>query len=182
MVKTEKQVQVHAQVQATKVGYYVVPVETLTQVIYGQPISELPEYMLEELKKIYGEERAKHLDYALYRARNPVNGEVMAHIPGRVAYAALKQAAGIAGKPLKVNAELLGIYFPLNAVVYKVFHVDKPDKPSLTSAEVIPPMAKGVMVWLGDPSEIPSEFKAVREIQIGRWKKTGNGRIQINWV
>ena len=163
------------------ISFTIATAKVLTPIIYGNPVSELPSEVKEYLKARYGDEKLQHLDFAIPRAEHPITRQLMAYIPGTATYAALKIAAGLAGKPVEIPASIIGIYFPESMVSVKTFFIKKADgKPTLMVAEVINPSASstGQLLVLGD---LPQEFK-VPAIQLGKWKKKGFGLIELTWL
>lgn len=161
----------------------VVPVRTMTYVAYGFPYK----YAGETLRKIIHEkyvatgllEDDKHLDFAMPRCVSPFGDKMMPCILGTAVYSAMKEAAGIPGKPLTGSFRILGIYFDEKdvGILVRKQTAEKGQQPILSVTEVVNPGSVGSLVFIG---QLPPELM-VNQITVGRMKKRGFGVISIMW-
>lgn len=138
----------------------------------------LPPDVVKKLREKYGE-LFDHID--CFMERRPCfgkPGELCAVIPGSALYGALKEAAGLAGKPLTGDFSIEAAFFPEDAVSTITSKVTLANgQPSLTTREAIAPGARGLLVVIGD---VPDVLKAPL-IKIGYGKKRGYGTLAIEW-
>jgi len=170
--------------KAMGMGIGVVEVETLTNIAYGFPLK----YIDNETKKILIEKYVKtgviddvnHIDFYVPRCLF-MTGKMVPCVYGTAVTSALKEMAGLAGKPFKYTFSILGIYFDENDVslLVRKITVNKNEQRTQTLAitEIIRSGAHGVLLYEG---QIPPELMVPR-ITLGRLKSKGFGRIIIHW-
>ncbi len=163
----------------------IVSVKTMMYVAYGFPYK----YAGENLRKIINEkyvvtgllEDDKHLDFVMPRCVSPFGDKVMPCILGTAVYSAMKEAAGIPGKPLTGPFRVLGIYFDekdVGILIRKqMAEKGQQPQPTLSVTEVVNPGSVGSLVYIG---QLPPEL-VVNQITVGRMKKRGFGVISILW-
>ena len=165
-----------------------VEVVALTNVAYGLPMK----YIDPKTKSILVEKYVKtgvlddvnHIDFYIPRCLSPITGKMMPCIHGTAVMSALKEAVGLAGRPLKygyTEFSVLGIYFDesdANLLVRKITLAKGEQKSqTLSITEIINSGAHGVLLYEG---QVPSELMAPK-ITIGRMKSRGFGRVLIKW-
>ena len=168
--------------EKTTIG--MIEVEALTSIAYGFPLK----YVDNKTKAILVEKYVKtgviddisHIDFFIPRCLG-INGKMMPCIYGTAVLSAIKEAAGLAGKPLKHDFSVLGIYFDendANLLVRKITVLKNEQRTqTLTITEIINSGARGVLLYEG---QAPQELMVPR-ISIGRMKSRGFGRIIIKW-
>jgi len=178
--KQEKQVS-----REVKPELNIVSVRAMMYVAYGFPYK----YASESLRKIVHEkyvvagllEDDKHLDFVMPRCVSPFGDKVMPCILGTAVYSAMKEAAGIPGKPLTGSFRILGIYFDekdVGVLIRKqMAEKGQQPQPTLSVTEVVNPNSVGSLVYIG---QLPPELM-VNQITVGRMKKRGFGVISIMW-
>ena len=166
-------------------GIGMVEVEALTNIAYGFPLK----YIDNKTKSILVEKYVKtgviddvnHIDFFMPRCLSPIANKMMPCIYGTAVLSALKEMAGLAGKPLKHDFSILGIYFDendVNLLVRKITLVKGEQRTqTLAITEMVNSGAHGVLLYEG---QIPPELM-VPKIVIGRMKARGFGRIIIKW-
>jgi len=174
--------------KAEKPTIGMVEVEALTTIAYGFPLK----YADNRTKAILAEKYVKtgiiddvsHIGFFIPRCLGPINGKMMPCIYGTAVLSAIKDAAGLAGKPLKHDYKdfsVLGIYFDENDVSLLVRKITlakvEQRTQTLTITEVVNSGARGVLLYEG---QIPPEL-VVPRIVVGRMKSRGFGRIIIKW-
>ena len=174
--------------KAEKPTIGMVEVEALTTIAYGFPLK----YADNRTKAILAEKYVKtgiiddvsHIGFFIPRCLSPINGKMMPCIYGTAVLSAIKDAAGLAGKPLKHDYKdfsVLGIYFDENDVSLLVRKITlakvEQRTQTLTITEVVNSGARGVLLYEG---QIPPELMVPR-IVVGRMKSRGFGRIIIKW-
>ena len=172
--------------EKTTIG--MVEVVAQTNVAYGFPLK----YADNKTKAILTEKYVKtgviddisHIDFFIPRCLGPINGKMMPCIYGTAVLSAIKEAAGLAGRPLKHDYHdfsVLGIYFDendANLLVRKITIVKNEQKTqTLAITEIVLSGAHGVLLYEG---QIPPELMVPR-ITVGRMKSRGFGRIIIKW-
>ena len=163
-----------------------VEVEALTNTAYGFPLK----YADNKTKAILTEKYVKagviddisHIDFFIPRCLSPINSKMMPCIYGTAVLSAIKEMAGLAGKPLKHDFSVLGIYFDENDVNLLVRKITlnkggEQRTQTLSITEIITSGAHGVLLYEG---QVPPELMVPR-ITIGRMKSRGFGRIIIKW-
>ena len=165
-----------------------IEVVALTNIAYGSPLK----YADNKTKAILAEKYVKtgviddvsHIDFFIPRCLGPINGKMMPCIHGTAVLSAIKEMAGLAGKPLKYDYHdfsILGIYFDENDVnlLVRKITVSKNEQRTQTLAitEIVTSGAHGVLLYEG---QIPPELM-VPKIVVGRMKSRGFGRIIIKW-
>jgi hypothetical protein len=165
-----------------------IEVVALTNIAYGSPLK----YADNKTKAILAEKYVKtgviddvsHIDFFIPRCLGPINGKMMPCIHGTAVLSAIKEMAGLAGKPLKYDYHdfsILGIYFDENDVnlLVRKITVSKNEQRTQTLAitEIVLSGAHGVLLYEG---QIPPELM-VPKIVVGRMKSRGFGRIIIKW-
>jgi len=195
MISQRKSVQRTEQkdVKKTEVVTYqqsigMIEVEALTNIAYGFPLK----YVDTKTKAILAEKYVKmgviddvsNIDFYIPRCLSPIVNKMMPCIYGTAVLSAIKEAAGLAGKPLKHDYHdfsILGIYFDENDVnlLVRKITVSKNEQRTQTLAitEIVLSGAHGVLLYEG---QIPPELM-VPKIVIGRMKSRGFGRIIIKW-
>jgi len=163
----------------------IVTVKAMMYVAYGTPYK----YVNDSLRKIIQEkyvvagllEDDKHLDFVMPRCVSPFGDKMVPCILGTAVYSAMKEAAGIPGKPLTGSFKILGIYFDEKdvGILIRKQTAEKGQQPqsTLSVTEVIYPGAVGSLVYIG---QLPPEL-VVNQITVGRMKKRGFGVISIMW-
>jgi len=162
-----------------------VEVDALTSIAYGFPLK----YVDTKTKAILTEKYVKtgviddvsHIDFYIPRCLSPIANKMMPCIYGTAVLSAIKEMAGLAGKPLKHDFSILGIYFDendVNLLVRKITLVKGEQRTqTLSITEIITSGAHGVLLYEG---QVPTELM-VPKITIGRMKSRGFGRIIIKW-
>jgi len=165
-----------------------VEVVAQTNVAYGFPLK----YADNKTKAILTEKYVKtgviddisHIDFFIPRCLGPINGKMMPCIYGTAVLSAIKEMAGLAGRPLKHDYHdfsILGIYFDENdaSLLVRKITLAKGEQrtQTLSITEIINSGAHGVLLYEG---QIPPELMVPR-ITIGRMKSRGFGRIIIKW-
>jgi len=162
-----------------------IEVEALTNIAYGFPLK----YVDNKTKTILTEKYVKtgviddinHIDFFIPRCLSPIADKMMPCIYGTAVLSAIKEMAGLAGKPLKHDFSILGIYFDendVNLLVRKITLVKGEQRTqTLSITEIITSGTHGVLLYEG---QIPPELMVPR-ITIGRMKSRGFGRIIIKW-
>jgi len=165
-----------------------IEVEALTNIAYGFPLK----YVDAKTKAILTERYVKtgviddvsHIDFFIPRCLGPINGKMMPCIYGTAVLSAIKEMAGLAGRPLKHDYHdfsILGIYFDENdaSLLVRKITLAKGEQrtQTLSITEIINSGAHGVLLYEG---QIPPELMVPR-ITIGRMKSRGFGRIIIKW-
>ena len=163
----------------------IVPVKAMMYVAYGFPYK----YAGETLRKIIQEkyvatgllEDDKHLDFVMPRCVSPFGDKMMPCILGTAMYSAMKETAGIPGKPLTGQFRVLGIFFDekdVGVLIRKqTAEKGQQPQPTLSVTEVVNPGSVGSLVYIG---QLPPELM-VNQITVGRMKKRGFGVISILW-
>jgi len=163
----------------------IVPVKAMMYVAYGFPYK----YAGETLRKIIQEkyvatgllEDDKHLDFVMPRCVSPFGDKMMPCILGTAVYSAMKEAAGIPGRPLVGSFRILGIFFDekdVGVLIRKqTAEKGQQPQPTLSVTEVVNPGSVGSLVYIG---QLPPELM-VNQITVGRMKKRGFGVISILW-
>ena len=165
-----------------------IEVVALTNIAYGSPLkyadNKTKAFLAEKYVKAGVIDDVSHIDFFIPRCMSPINGKMMPCIYGTAAMSAIKEAAGLAGKPLKYDYHvfsILGIYFDENDVnlLVRKITVSKNEQRTQTLAitEIVLSGAHGVLLYEG---QIPPELM-VPKIVIGRMKSRGFGRIIIKW-
>jgi len=165
-----------------------IEVVALTNIAYGSPLkyadNKTKAFLSEKYVKAGVIDDVSHIDFFIPRCMSPINGKMMPCIYGTAAMSAIKEAAGLAGKPLKYDYHvfsILGIYFDENDVnlLVRKITVSKNEQRTQTLAitEIVLSGAHGVLLYEG---QIPPELM-VPKIVIGRMKSRGFGRIIIKW-
>jgi len=165
-----------------------VEVIAMTNVAYGSPMR----YIDPKTKAILTEKYVKpgvidsvdRIDFYIPRCFSPITNKMMPCIHGTAVMSALKEAVGLAGKPLKyeyTEFSVLGIYFDesdVNLLVRKITLAKSEQKTqTLAITEIVLSGAHGVLLYEG---QVPSELMTSK-ITIGRMKSRGFGRIIIKW-
>jgi len=165
-----------------------VEVVALTNIAYGSPLK----YIDAKTKAILAEKYVKtgviddvsHIDFFIPRCLGPINDRMMPCIYGTAVLSAIKETAGLAGKPLRYDYHdfsVLGIYFDendVNLLVRKITVLKNEQRTqTLAITEIINSGAHGVLLYEG---QVPQELM-VPKITIGRMKSRGFGRIIIKW-
>jgi len=167
------------------IGIGIVEVEALTNIAYGSPLkyidNKTKEILIDKYVKTGVIDDVNHIDFYVPRCLSPVTGKMMPCIYGTAVTSAIKEMAGLAGKPLKYTFSVLGIYFDENDVslLVRKITVNKNEQRAQTLAitEMIRSGARGVLLYEG---QIPPELMVPR-ITLGRLKSKGFGRIIIHW-
>ena len=213
-MSTRKVTQTQTQTQTPTLPYVkceCVKVKTVTALLAPKiPSFEISETLMSELRARWGEDKAKHLDYVFPRGHLLVReaGTLKTYkcvvVLGTRIYGALKQNAGIGGKPLSGNWQIIGLYFPeertmihASKTTIKISRekVEKDEKKrytilgeapdgsvfvsTLVNYEAVPPQTYGWLV-VRNIELIPSELK-LPTVQVGSKKKLGFGWLEINW-
>lgn len=167
----------------TEIG--MVEVEALTNIAYGFPLkyadNKTREILTEKYVKTGIIDDASHIDFFIPRCLSPIANKMMPCIYGTAVLSAIKEMAGLAGKPLKHDFAVLGIYFDendVNLLVRKITLIKGEQRTqTLSITEIITSGAHGVLMYEG---QVPPELMVPR-ITIGRMKSRGFGRIIIKW-
>jgi len=167
------------------VGIGMVEVEALTNIAYGFPLkyadNKTKEILTEKYVKAGITDDVSHIDFFIPRCLSPIANKMMPCIYGTAVLSAIKEMAGLAGKPLKHDFAVLGIYFDendVNLLVRKITLVKGEQRTqTLAITEIVTSGAHGVLLYEG---QIPQELM-VPKIVIGRMKARGFGRIIIKW-
>jgi hypothetical protein len=183
--KSEQREQKDAKKTEKRAEIGMVEVEALTNTAYGFPLK----YADNKTKAILTEKYVKagviddisHIDFFIPRCLSPINSKMMPCIYGTAVLSAIKEMAGLVGKPLKQDFAVLGIYFDENDVnlLVRKITLSKGEQraQTLSVTEIITSGAHGVLLYEG---QIPPELMVPR-ITIGRMKSRGFGRIIIKW-
>ena len=165
-------------------GIGMVEVEALTNIAYGFPLkyadNKTKEILTEKYVKAGIIDDVSHIDFFIPRCLSPIANKIMPCIYGTAVLSAMKEMAGLAGKPLKYDFSVLGIYFDendVNLLVRKITLVRGERTQTLAITEIVTSGAHGVLLYEG---QIPQELM-VPKIVIGRMKSRGFGRIIIKW-
>jgi len=162
-----------------------VEVEALTNIAYGFPLK----YVDNKTKTILTEKYVKtgviddisHIDFFIPRCLSPIANKMMPCIYGTAVLSAIKEMAGLAGKSLKHDFSILGIYFDendVNLLVRKITLAKGEQRAqTLSITEIVNSGAHGVLLYEG---QVLPELM-VPKITIGRMKSRGFGRIIIKW-
>jgi len=167
------------------VGIGMVEVEALTNIAYGFPLkyvdNKTKEILTEKYVKAGITDDVSHIDFFIPRCLSPIANKMMPCIYGTAVLSAIKEMAGLAGKPLKHDFAVLGIYFDendVNLLVRKITLVKGEQRTqTLSITEIITSGAHGVLMYEG---QVPPELM-VPKIIVGRMKSRGFGRIIIKW-
>jgi len=166
-----------------------IEVVALTNIAYGSPLkyadNKTKAFLAEKYVKAGVIDDVNHIDFFIPRCMSPINGRMMPCIYGTAVLSAIKEMAGLAGKPLKYDYHdfsILGIYFDendVNLLVRKITLAKGGEQRMQTLAitEIVNSGAHGVLLYEG---QIPSELMVPR-IVVGRMKSRGFGRIIIKW-
>jgi len=162
-----------------------VEVVALTNIAYGSPMkyidAKTKAILVEKYVKAGVIDDVNNIDFYIPRCLSPVANKMMPCIYGTAALSALKEAAGLAGKPLKYDFSILGIYFDendVNLLARKITLLKNEQKTqTLAITEIVNSGAHGVLLYEG---QVPPELMVPR-ITIGRMKSRGFGRIIIKW-
>jgi len=163
-----------------------IEVDALTNIAYGFPLK----YIDARTKAILAEKYVKmgviddvsHIDFFIPRCLSPIANKMMPCIYGTAVLSAIKEMAGLAGKPLKHDFSVLGIYFDENDVNLLVRKITlnkggEQRTQTLSITEIITSGAHGVLLYEG---QVPTELM-VPKVVVGRMKSRGFGRIIIKW-
>jgi len=165
------------------VGIGMVEVEALTNIAYGFPLkyadNKTKEILTEKYVKAGITDDVSHIDFFIPRCLSPIANKMMPCIYGTAVLSAIKEMAGLAGKPLKYDFAVLGIYFDENDVNLLVRKITRGEQrtQTLSITEIITSGAHGVLLYEG---QVPPELM-VPKIIVGRMKSRGFGRIIIKW-
>jgi hypothetical protein len=167
------------------VGIGMVEVEALTNIAYGFPLkyadNKTKEILTEKYVKAGIIDDVSHIDFFIPRCLSPIANKMMPCIYGTAVLSAIKEMAGLAGKPLKHDFSTLGIYFDesdVNLLARKITLVKGEQRTqTLSITEIITSGAHGVLLYEG---QVPPELM-VPKIIVGRMKSRGFGRIIIKW-
>jgi len=165
-----------------------IEVEALTNIAYGFPLkyadNKTKEILTEKYVKTGIIDDVSHIDFFIPRCLSPIANKMMPCIYGTAVLSAIKEVAGLAGKPLRHDYHdfsILGIYFDendVNLLVRKITLVKEGQKSqTLAITEIVNSGAHGVLMYEG---QVPPELM-VPKIVVGRMKSRGFGRIIIKW-
>jgi len=179
---------------------------------------EKTETLMQDLKSRWGEERAKHLDYVFVRGDLLIWSEKdRKYVPikcvvvyGTRVWGALKEQAGLGGKPLPSDGtwQIIGMYFPESSVMlytskvvitmpyekylekrerYRIVDEVRDESGNVKAVRVetlvnYEAIPERTIGWLvvRGLNKIPQQLK-LRTVQIGRLRKHGRGWVEINW-